>query len=134
MQADGSLGATPTFQTPEDWCLVYVRDEAIIPSETYEFRVDSGTPGNPVLSDPAYATTWIWGDTNGDEAVNVQDINNVLAGYQGNFTNIILENVDVAPPSSSGCAAPNGVVILEDLMAVMGAYQGAPFPCPDPCP
>jgi hypothetical protein len=127
IQADGSLGATPVYQTPATWGTVLVKDEAIRPSTTYLVQADcGGVPGDPTM-----VTTWVWGDANDNGVVNLDDILRVLDGFQLVFIPpATLERVDLL-----GCT-PNQAINLDDILAVLDAFQLVPFSvsCGDGCP
>ncbi len=130
VQADATLGSSPVFMTPAQWGAVALTGDQIIPDTTYAVRADCGSPGNPELSLPAEATTWTWGDIDNNDLVNFVDINLVVQGFQGDFTNVTLERVDLHP------CAPNRVINFSDINWDVRAFQGAPFTdnCAAPCP
>ncbi|UCC29178.1 MAG: hypothetical protein JSU86_13360 [Phycisphaerales bacterium] len=65
---------------------------------------------------------------------DADDIELVLEGVQGDFSNASLEAMDEEPPvAQEDCAAPNYVINIADVLAVQLASQGTPYPCPDLC-
>ncbi len=133
VQADGTLDASALFRTTTEWgSTVHVTGEEILPGTTYSIQVDTGTPGSPILGPPAAAQTWAWGDIDLNEIVNFTDINLVVQGFQGDFTNVSLENVDLDP------CVPNGVINFADINKDVQAFQGIPYAaatgCAVPCP
>ncbi len=129
VQADGSLGAAPFFQTPAEWGTVHVHGEAIQPSTTYSVRADcsQASPGQ-LVSGSTSATTWRWGDTNDDGMVAITDLTNAIDASSGVLPiGTLLDAVDVAP------CVPDGLVTQEDVDAVLAALGLQPFPCAAPC-
>ncbi|MFQ5461117.1 MAG: hypothetical protein ACE5E5_00655 [Phycisphaerae bacterium] len=132
VQSDGSLGATPVFQTAAQWGTVAITGEPVIPSSSYLVLADCGAPGNPNLSLAAPVTTWMWGDVESppNGVANFADILLVVAAFQGDFTNVSLERADLEP------CAPNGTVNFADLQRDVQAFQGSGYDatgCPVPC-
>jgi len=124
---DGALSTFPAYQTTETWGAVHVHGEGLVPGSAYDVRA-MGTGGG--LSQIGSDATWVWGDTNGDDNVNVTDILLIIYGFQGDFTNAPLETVDLMP------CTPDGIIALNDVMAAIGAYQGKDYAdtiCPMPC-
>ena len=139
VQADGSLGDTPVFQTPAEWGgTVSVHGPEIIPSaslpgspSTYNVQAQCGAEFSTIAS----GTTWVWADVWGfpappppDGLVNVDDILGVIRVFQGDPTGPTIEKADVEP------CLPNGQADVGDILAVISAFQGDPFPCGTPCP
>ncbi len=125
--ADGTLSATPVFQTPGVWGTVVLRGEEIVPESSY--LLQSETMGG-VLSAATPVTTWNWGDLDNDGIVNFQDILFIVLVFQGNLTHATLEAADLEP------CTPNQTVNLADIQRGVGAFQQMPYSavCPIPCP
>lgn len=128
VQADGTLGLSPVYQTQAAWGTVHVHGEEIIPSETYRLQADCGPSPGTTLSSLATASTWPWGDVNNSSVVDIDDILCVLNGFSGTFTLCTLQAVDL-----DGCE-PDEIVNLDDILKVLAAFSGDPFPCAAPCP
>ena len=131
VQADGSLGVNPVFQTPAAWGTVHVADEAIRPSAGYRIRGDCGSPGNPDITLPVDTRTWKWGDVNNNTFVNVTDIQLLVKAVQQVYTFVTLERADLVP------CQPNRIVNVGDVQAGVLAFQQIPLTtigCPNPCP
>lgn len=129
VQLNGRLGDQPVMRTPADWGTVFVTGAEIIPDVRYSVRAECGRsdPGT-LVSASDEATTWRWGDVNGDSVVDVQDVSIVLGAAQGVFPpRITMENVDQAP------CAPDGVIDTQDVTRVTSAAGGAGYPCFTPC-
>jgi len=125
--ADGTLSATPVFQTPGAWGTVVLRAEEIVPESSY--RLQSETAGG-VLSGTTQVTTWMWGDVDNDGIANFTDILFIVQVFQGNLANASMETADLEP------CVPNQTVNLADVQRAVGAFQGSPYSdvCPIPCP
>lgn len=65
----------------------------------------------------------VFGDANGDSAVDLQDILCVLDGFAGRFVKCSLSSVDLAP-----CGG-DGAVDLLDILAVLDAYESGALCC-----
>ncbi len=128
VQLDGTLGAAPVYQLPADWSTVHAHGDEILPGKTYELqsRLSDG-----LLSSAGSGTTWMWGDVNNNGIVNFTDINIVVQGFQGDFSQAPIEAVDLDP------CIPNGDINFEDINRAVQAFQGQPFTasgCAIPCP
>ena len=129
VQSDGSLGATPFYQLPDEWATVSVFGEAIGPLSLFSVVSDC-TEEQPgiIQSQQVDVTTWRWGDTNGDGLVGLSDITRVIDSASGELPpNTLLEAVDLVP------CQPDGVVTQDDVDAVVAAFSLNPFPCAAPC-
>ncbi len=131
IQADGSLGPDPVFQDSDTWgTMIHVNGLEILPESMYNIQLDTGTPGSPDLGPPTQATTWMWGDVDNNGVVNFTDINFVVQGFQGNFTQVSLQNVDLHP------SVPNQILNFSDINWDVAAFQGGAYldhgiaPCP----
>lgn len=129
VQADGSLGATPVFQTPAAWGVVYVGDGEIRPLRTYAVNTVCGSIGSPNPSPTVESTTARFGEMTGDAFVNLDDILRVLAAFGGAFApGTTVEHYDLMP------CTPDGLVTLDDILAELSAFSGAGLNCPAVCP
>lgn len=117
LNSKGQIVGEAVFLPGKDWGEFNVFGEAIIPNTNYEIRVQS--ENGAYLSYPT--RTWIWGDTNQDEIVNLEDLLCVLSGLLGDFNRCPAESLDLIG------SAP-GVVDLDDVMAVLEAFSGAEYP------
>lgn len=125
--ADGALTSEPEFLTPAQWGTVHVTAASIVPSTSYLVYVDCGTAGSAELSLPGSATTWAWGDVNGDGLIDSEDVSLVLAATLEDPRGESVFSMDTA-----GCE-PNRIVDADDVIFVLAASQGAAFPCDLPC-
>ncbi len=127
VQADGSLDATPVYQTPAAWGTLYAYGDQILPGTSYEVRAElAGGASSPAGS----GGTWPWGDIDNNGTVNFFDIMLTVQGFQGDFTLITLEAVDLEP------CVPNGIINFEDINQVVWAFQGQTYAdtgCAVPC-
>ena len=128
VDASGFLTDTPVFQSSAAWGTVFVGDREIVPSTLYQVRADVRAPLDPVnLSAPVNATTWLWGDTDNVNGVNLFDIICVLDGFQDSFVNCTAQAVDLQD------AVPSRDVDLFDIVAVLDGFQSLPYPDGAPC-
>lgn len=130
VQPDGSLDSEPVFQDAAAWPLpLLVSGDALIPGKTYEFRYDTGSPGNPELGPPVSAATFAWGDVNNNNATNFEDVLLVVQVFQGNTENATVSQVDLDP------CEPNLVANFGDILKAVQAFQQVPYTdsCPVPC-
>jgi DNA-binding beta-propeller fold protein YncE len=122
VDADGLLVDAPVFQLAADWgAVAHVRGRRIVPSHRYIVRLDSGSLGNPQLSAGVAATSWRWGDTNGDTFADLGDLVATIDAFLGAFSGVTLQGVDAAG------AVPNRVVDLDDLLGVLDAAGGRSY-------
>ncbi|MBI4719565.1 MAG: matrixin family metalloprotease [Planctomycetes bacterium] len=136
VQADGTLGPNPVFQTSAQWGTVHVRGDEIIPSSEAgssivptSYRVRAYC--NPDYSSFATASTWLWGDVNNNDIVNFADIQLMVLKFQGLTSAVSLENVDLHP------CEPNHVINFADIQLDVLIFQGDTYAdsgCPIPCP
>lgn len=127
VQADGTLDATPLFQATADWDKVYVSGPEIIPSKAYSVRTQRGD----LLSPPVTVSTWVWGDVNQNDTANFEDVLLVVQGFQGDFSTVNQEAVDLDP------CEPDRAVNFADILKDVGAFQGVLYldtVCTAPCP
>jgi hypothetical protein len=127
IQADGSLGADPVFQTPAVWGAVSVRGSKILSDTLYQVRTVCGTPEALVHSSATGARTWLLADANNNGAVDLDDVLLTLAAFSGGIDPQDLPTVDSAP------CAPDGAVDLDDLLTALTAFAGAEPNCPLVC-
>ncbi len=128
LDATGALVDTPTYQTVANWGTIGIGQAEIVPGTQYDVQVEYN---GGVRSNIASATTWLWGDVDQNDLVNFTDINLVVQGFQGDFSQASLEAVDLHP------CTPNGLINFQDINADVRAFQGAPYTetnCPLPCP
>ena len=131
VQADGELGSDPCYQWPKEWGTVYVSGPEVIPNGWYTARVkDEITGETSAAAESGY--TWLWGDTNDDDWVDLDDILCALDVFQGvEEPPCTFWGADVIG-AGTGCP-PDGIVNLDDIMSVIDAFQGQSFPCDKPC-
>ncbi len=131
VQANGVLGPEPFYQSVDDWGTVYARGAEIVPDAVYTARaVDPQSGAGPAVG---LAKTYKWGDTDGNCVVNFLDIVCVLDAFKGIFTEVCTPQSADLVATFDPCAAPDGVVNMMDISWVVDIFQGAPFPCDDPC-
>lgn len=163
VQVNGTLGANPYFQAPQDWGAVHVRGEKLWSEMTYNVQADCSPPANPGtnLSSPVSATLRMWGDVNLDYWVDFTDITLVVDGLRGLFhaadrpctTDANCFNVAASyhqecdtseglciritlqdvDINGEGCT-PDAVVDFLDILWCVDAFRGIPYPCPVSCP
>jgi hypothetical protein len=130
VQADGSLGPSAYFQRGEEWATVHVHDHEIIPNAVYRITL-TGCEGP--ISDTSSALTWLWGDTNNDGLVDVDDLICLVAAFAGDFTLCSFYAADLV-----NCENPERLIDVEDLIAIVDAFAWLPYPgsllnCVLPC-
>jgi hypothetical protein len=128
VQADGRLGATPAFQRPSEWATVAAADVEILPGKKYWVFADYGAPGDPHLSLPVAVETWTWGDVDGSGQLDLIDLLCVQDVLSGNTVLCSLYGMDLMG------AVPDGLITVDDLLALGDALAGLPYPGPAPCP
>ncbi|MFQ5463025.1 MAG: multicopper oxidase family protein, partial [Phycisphaerae bacterium] len=125
VQTDGSLGTAPAFQTPGQWGDVDAYGLEIIPQREYTIQLDDGA----TLSGAVAATTWRFGDADGNDVVNFSDVQQVVL--------LFLAVTPYSPAGDMKPCVPNGVINFEDIFAAVQGFQGLGYvggACPDPCP
>lgn len=122
VDAQGRLVASPVFQTGQQWGTTIVGGVDVVPLSRYSVQVDCG-----VLSSAVEVTTWRWGDTTGEDVVNLEDLLCQLDRFAGLPVSCGLFASDLLE------ATPDGVVNLSDVLAVQDAFAGLPYPGPTPC-
>jgi len=124
VDATGRLVAAPVYRSPAAWGTVQVGDREILPATPY--TVTALAPGAVPIGSGA-ATTWVWGNANNADDVNVFDIVCVLDGFGGIFTQCTLQGDDL----KSG--EPDRTIDLDDILAVLDAFGGLSYPDGNPC-
>ena len=126
VQADGTLGESAVFQTPDDWGTIKVSDPGIIPESKYAVQSAVGTMDDPQLGEPVDVTTWKWGDVanNYGEPVGdgLIDVNDVLCAMEGFGAPAECAALDQQP-----CSQIDGSMNLDDLLVVTEAFGGTTF-------
>ncbi len=132
LAADGGLTDSPVFLTSDEWGLVIVANEQIIPSTRY--AVTAELAGGAV-SAQSWITTPPWGDVIGngpgalpDGNVNFSDIGAVVNCFKEVLTAPPLHRCDIWP------AAPDGLVNFSDIGASVEGFKSIPYPYAGPCP
>lgn len=128
VQADGRLAPEPFFQLPDVWGTIFVTGSAVRPNTTYHVSTGCSLQTLAAVSGSASVTTWVWGDTDGDGDVGVDDIIRIIDGARGIFSGGTLpEHVNLAP------CEPDDVIDERDEAAGRDAFNGVPFPCAELC-
>jgi len=99
---------------------------AIIPSAAYNVQAFC----TPDFSAPVSVTTDSFGDVNSNGVSNLEDVLLIILAFQGDFTNVSLEEADINP------CTPNRSANVADAQWAVLAFQGAPYSnfCALPCP
>ena len=131
VQADGTLGPDPVFQSTGQWGTAFVHGPEIVPDAYYTARIQDSLLGwGPAIY---VGMTYRWGDTNGDCTVDQTDIDCAVDAFQGLFSqDCTIHSADVVGYSGV-CSALDGVVDVRDISAIVDASQGQTFTCGDPC-
>ncbi len=111
------------IQLNDEWGTIIVTHPDIIPDTEYEVRAECGA----FLSDPGSDTTYLWGDVNGDGAVNTIDISIISDRIKDLPTGIPDEAMDLSP------CIPNDMINVIDLSVVVDVIKDFPYPCGLPC-
>ncbi len=128
----GLLVDDPVFQSSAAWSTVFVGDEDIIPSTTYQVRADVRLPVEPPnLSEPISTTTWRWGDGDDDDLVDITDIVCTLDGFRDVFNVCLPESVDLQ--GAVDAFVPDRNIDIVDIVAALDAFTGVAYPGPLPC-
>lgn len=125
VQADGTLGNAPVFQTPSTWGTIHVTGQDVVPSSTYMIQAECGS----FLSTGVMVDTWLFGDIDNNGIVDSDDILLILMGFQGDFSLASLVQMDIM------LCTINGIVDVDDIVAVLDAFMGRAYgdKCPVPC-
>jgi hypothetical protein len=124
----GTLGSTPFYKTTAQWGTAKARGAQIRPDTMYMVHAECNFPGGPVLSSAANATTWKWGEVNGNETLNVLDIYNLVNAVKGFLEPYTFEQMNLW-----GCA-PDDVLNALDIALCVDALRGFAYPCSLVCP
>jgi hypothetical protein len=123
VDAAGLLVDTPVNQSSTDWGTIHVTGRQIIPSTLYGIEAEVG--GSSIGSDSA--TTYPWGNVNNADDVNIFDILCVFDGFGGSFVNCSAYAVDLMG------LVPDLTIDIDDVTAVLDAFEGLPYPDGTPC-
>ena len=140
--------ASAAFLTKEEWgTTVHVTDINITPVTSYRVQVDLGSPGSPVLSGAAFATTAGWGDSAGgfangawappDGAYSISDVLAIIQAFSGVSTAPPLYRTDMRGVVNA--CEPNLQIDINDALASVAQFQGLSYQmtlpqCPVVCP
>jgi len=127
VQPDGTLHPEAVYLPGDAWGQLFVGGNDVLPGATYSLLLESDTG---VVSASVEVTTWLWGDVDNNGVANLADVQLIVLGFQGDFSNATLEAVDLDP------CIPNGVINLADAFAAVLAFQGVPYSdsgCVMPC-
>lgn len=128
IDATGHLVDTPVFQSSAAWGTINVGDRQIIPGTLYDVRADVRAPTDPEnLSSAATVATWQWGNVDNTGDVSIFDIVCVLDGFQNVYNACSLYGDDLQ------LAVPDRLIDMWDILAVIDAFQGLPYPDATPC-
>lgn len=124
--------ANAAFLSHEGWGhTVVVAGPEIVPDSDYQIRsdVDPLGLGTAELSPPSSVHTWRYGDANNSGIVNLDDIICVLNGFSSSFSGLCtIYSTDLRGDN------PNEAVTIDDILAVLAAFGGNPYPGTQPCP
>ncbi|MBI4717648.1 MAG: hypothetical protein HY763_07585 [Planctomycetes bacterium] len=126
VQADGSLGMFPVYQTSAQWCTVNVTGDEIIGGASYLIQPYTGSTWLPATR----VTTPLWCDFDRNNVVNFTDLQIIVGVYVGSHA-FPLPQVDAAP------CVPDGVVNFTDIqvaLQVFGSASTEMWNCVDVCP
>jgi hypothetical protein len=121
---NGLLAAAPVYRTSAEWGTVFVGDREVLPATTYDVAAEVA---GPQIVGQDSATTWLWGDANNVDGVELFDILCVQDGFGSIFTACTLEADDVR------AGIPDRIIDVDDLMAVLDGVALLPYPDGDPC-
>lgn len=122
----GRLVDAPVYRLPDEWGILLVRDEAIVPA--YRYTVQAETAGGGAVATSAEVTTNILGDIDGNGVANIGDVQLAALAFQNEFPGSLAQ-VDLAP------CKPDVIVNLADALWAVIGFQGQPFSflCELPC-
>lgn len=124
----GTLGPTAFFKTAAQWGSVYVRGPQIRPGERYLVHAECGFPST-ISSAAGEATTWRWGDVDGDGDVDGLDVSRIVDGFKGIFGGgATFQHLNLW-----GCT-PDKFLDGLDISLDVDAFKGFQFPCSMTCP
>ena len=118
----------PFYKTASDWGTTQVTRAQIRPSSTYHVYAECDFGGTLVRSAGAKATTWPWGDANGDDRANAIDITLTVDSVKEVISVATFEGANFWP-----CDV-NEKVNVTDIASVVDAVKFLPFTCPAVCP
>lgn len=124
----GTLGTTAFFKTSAQWGTVFVRGAQIRPDEHYLVHTECSFP-SIVSSAAGEATTWRWGDVDGDGDVDGLDVSRIVDG----FKNIFGGGTTFQQLNLWGCV-PDKFIDALDISLDVDAFKGRPYPCALTCP
>ncbi len=132
VDASGLLVAAPVFQSSAAWGTVFVGDEEIQPTTTYDVYADVRDSGDPEnLSTAVQATTWAWGDGDNADGVTITDIVCALDGFRDVFNVCTLHGVDLLGAVEQ--FVPDRNIDIVDIVGFLDAFAGDPYADGDPC-
>ena len=123
-----ALGGTPVYRVASDWGVVYVSGEDIRPSSSYSIHTVCDTGAGPFPSAGISVQTWLWGDADDNDAVNVLDISGAVDIIKRVPTATTLHGANIW-----GCNTDQAVNVL-DVASFVDAVKSRPYPCPAICP
>jgi hypothetical protein len=131
---DGHLSLTRSYLLPDAWGTVYVSDPDLVPDVQYYIQTEIGGQ----WSAPARVVTARWGDVTGwyidgqweppNGGVNILDATAALARF------VNLPDAPPLPACDLQPERPDGVVDIQDIMYIIDAFRGFPYPFDDPAP
>jgi hypothetical protein len=120
---------------------VHATGADVAPSTNFKVHVDCGTPGSPVLSGGALATTRRWGDVTepykppSDTAQpDFDDISEIVDTFKDAPGSLPPPRVDLVGEGFSPFCIPGGGIDFGDISECVNAFKGFAYPCPSPCP
>ncbi len=160
VQANGTLGASPVFQTPSAWQTAHVRGAGLIGGHTYSVMADCD-PANPgaILSPTASSTLWRVGDVDNNNAIDILDIVRIIDAFQAAWLSATACSTDAdcagVPPSftcdtsagfciwvtrenaditANGSCTPDRIIDILDIVVDIDFFAGHPDQCSPACP
>ncbi len=124
----GTLGPTPYYKLSSQWGTAKVRGAQVRPGSTYTVHTECNIGGGPVLSSNASATTWRWGETDGNGVLNALDISAVVSRFKNSPGAIPFEQANV------WACTPDFNIDALDIVNVVDAFKGFAFSCVISCP
>lgn len=125
VQADGRLGLDKVIKTARQWGAVYIHGERIVPNTFYGIQVlFEEEPGHDLASFSTFVRTWSFGDVNGDNIADDNDIQEAVDAYGGQFTpptSFYSVNVHPCEPGSEH------QIQTGDILEVIRAASGATY-------
>jgi hypothetical protein len=118
---NGTLSTSPVYRAAADWGTIVVRSADIHPDTAYSVVVDDGDE----VSEPSPVSTWRWGDTNGDDMVDLADIFCSFDSYTGQDAACTMWGADLM--------YDDGQISMDDIMASLDAFAGYAYEGDEPC-